>query len=53
MAVILTRRPPRSDLKAPKPILAPEASAQLRDRLLVELKDLASGDDAAISAHRC
>ena len=45
--------PPRSDLKAPKPILAPEASAQLRDRLLVELKDLASGDDAAIWAHRC
>ena len=32
--------------------LAPEASAALRDRLVAELSDLASGDDAAIWAHR-
>ncbi len=35
-----------------KPILGPEASAALRDRLIVELNDLGSGDDAAMWAHR-
>jgi hypothetical protein len=35
-----------------KPLLEPEASAQLRDRLIDELSELASGDDAAIWAHR-
>jgi len=34
------------------PALGPEASAQLRDRLLGELNELASGDDAALWAHR-
>jgi hypothetical protein len=34
------------------PPLGPEASAQLRDRLLGELNGLACGDDAAIWAHR-
>ena len=41
-----------SDPKAAKPVLAPEASAELRDRLLAELNDLGCGDDAAIWAHR-
>jgi hypothetical protein len=36
-----------------KPILGPEASAELRDRLLAELNGLGSGDDAAMWAHRC
>ncbi len=36
-----------------KPILGPEGSAELRDRLIAELKDLGSGDDAAMWAHRC
>ena len=36
-----------------KPILGPEASAELRDRLLVELSALAGSDDVAIWAHRC
>ena len=36
-----------------KPILGPEASAALRDRLIAELNDLGSGDDAAMWAHRC
>ena len=36
-----------------KPILEPGASAELRERLLAELNDLGSGDDAAIWAHRC
>ena len=40
------------DPKAAKPVLGPEASAELRDRLLAELNDLGSGDDAAIWAHR-
>ncbi len=35
-----------------KASLEPEASAVLRDRLLAELGNLASGDDAAIWAHR-
>ena len=37
---------------ANKPILAPEVSAELRDRLIAELIDLGSGDDAAMWAHR-
>ena len=36
----------------PKEILGAEASAALRDRLVAELGDLASGDDAALWAHR-
>jgi len=42
--------------RAAHPTLAPfgsEASAQLRDRLLGELNDLGSGDDAALWAKRC
>jgi hypothetical protein len=35
------------------PILGPDASAELRDRLLTELGNLAGGDDAALWAHRC
>jgi hypothetical protein len=35
-----------------KSILGPEASAELRDRLLTEVNTLASGDDAAHWAHR-
>ena len=51
----ITNRPTtRRDAKvqAPKQILAPEASAELRGRLLVELSSLGSGDDAALWAHR-
>jgi hypothetical protein len=36
-----------------KPILEPEASAKLRDRLLAELNGLVCSDDAAVWAHRC
>ena len=43
----------RSDAKPVKLILGPDASAALRDRLLAELGDLVSGDDAATWAHRC
>src|SRR5580704_8471523 len=35
------------------PTLGAEASAELRDRLLAELNELGSGDDAANWAHRC
>jgi hypothetical protein len=35
-----------------EPALAPEASAVLRDRLVAELNELASGDDAALWAYR-
>jgi ERF superfamily protein len=40
------------DPKAAKPVLALEAAAQLRDRLLAELNNLGSADDAAMWAHR-
>ena len=38
--------------KTTKPILGPEASAALRDRLMAELKAIASSDDATTWAHR-
>jgi hypothetical protein len=38
---------------ATEPILGPEASAELRDRLLAELGKLDCGDDAAMWAHHC
>ena len=33
--------------------LGPEASGELRDRLIAQINDLAGGDDAAIWAHQC
>ena len=42
----------RGDKGATKAVLGPEASAQLRDRLLAELKGLSSADDLAVWAHR-
>jgi hypothetical protein len=35
-----------------KPILKPEASAELRDQLVAEMNDLGSSDEAATWAHR-
>ena len=35
-----------------EPLLGPEASAALRNRLMGELNELESGDDAALWAHR-
>jgi len=35
------------------PVLGPQESGQLRERLLAELSALGSADDAAIWAHRC
>ena len=40
------------DPKPVKPLLAPEASAELTDRLLAELNNLGSADDAATWARR-
>lgn len=42
-----------SDANPAKPILGPEASAELRDRLLVELTNPQSGDEMTAWAHRC
>ena len=36
-----------------KAILGADASAELRDRLINELNELSSGDEAALWAHRC
>ena len=36
----------------PNPVLAPAVSEQIRVRLIVEIADLANGDDAALWAHR-
>ena len=38
--------------RSAQPMLGSEASAELRERLVAELRDLAGGDDAAIWAHR-
>jgi hypothetical protein len=46
-------RDSRSQSKTTKPILRPEASAELRERMIVELSELGSGDAAATWAHRC
>jgi len=47
-------RPARrhGDAKPAKPVLRPEASAELRDRLVTELNALSGGEDAARWAHR-
>jgi hypothetical protein len=51
------RASPHLDAKilpqAAKPILGPEASAELRDRLVAELNGLCTNDDAAIWAYHC
>jgi hypothetical protein len=45
--------PPGTNLpQPPRTILAPEASNQLRDQLTAEISDLATGDTAALWAHR-
>ncbi|HXW30168.1 MAG TPA: ERF family protein, partial [Xanthobacteraceae bacterium] len=41
-----------SEATLAKTVLGPEASAELRDRLLAELANLGSGDDMAIWAHQ-
>ena len=46
------RRDGKFDSNSAKPILEPEASTELRDRLLAELADVGSEDEAAIWAHR-
>jgi hypothetical protein len=46
------RRSGRDASNVVVPMLAPEASAQLRDKLLSELKDLGCGDEAALWAKR-
>ena len=49
---VAARPAPKSRLAPVAPALGPEASAQLRDRLIGQLKELASGDEAALWAHR-
>ena len=46
------RSAPKTRLAPVARALGPEASAQLRDRLLGQLKELTSGDEAALWAHR-
>jgi hypothetical protein len=48
-----THREGKAHPNSAKPMLGPEASAALRDRLIAELTTLGSGDDAAIWARRC
>ena len=48
----IPRRDGKALQQAPKPVLGAEASAELRDRLVAEVDNLGSGDDAAIWAHR-
>ena len=46
------RSAPKTRLAPVAPALGPEASAELRDRLLGQLMELTSGDEAALWAHR-
>jgi hypothetical protein len=52
-----TRRPSNGSIhkspRIPKPVLAAEPSAVLRDQLIVEIKELNNSDDLALWAHRC
>jgi hypothetical protein len=50
-----TRRPPNGSVhkpRQPKPVLAVEPSALLRDQLVAEIHDLKDGDALALWAHR-
>ena len=50
------RKPPNGSIhkpRQPKPVLAAEPSAALRDQLIAQLKDLKDGDELALWAHRC
>jgi hypothetical protein len=47
------RRAPETSSNSAKPVFGNEASAELRNRLVAELNDLGSEDDAANWAHRC
>ena len=38
--------------RQPKPVLAAEPSAALRDQLVAEIRELKDGDDLALWAHR-
>ena len=49
------RKPPNGSVhkpRQPKPVLAPEPSAELRDQLVAEIHDLKDTDDLALWAHR-
>src|SRR6266851_5069887 len=47
------RRPPNSSVrKPPKPVLAAEASAALRDQLIAEIQKLKEAEELALWAHR-
>ena len=46
------RRDAKNSSRPPNAILAPEASGQIRDRLIAEVANLAADDDAALWAHR-
>ncbi|HMI97248.1 MAG TPA: ERF family protein [Micropepsaceae bacterium] len=48
-----SRKPPNGSIhKPPKPVLAPEPSAALRDQLVTEINSLKDVDDLALWAHR-
>jgi hypothetical protein len=49
---VAARSAPKTRLAPVAPALGPEISAELRDRLLGQLKELTSGDEAALWAHR-
>ena len=49
----MVQRNARTHTQIPEPILEADASVRLRDRLIAEIADLNSCDDAAIWAHRC
>jgi len=47
-----SRSLPNGSMRRPKPVLAAEQSATLRDQLIAEIADLKDGDELAFWAHR-
>jgi hypothetical protein len=50
------RKPPNGSIhksRQPRPVLATEPSAVLRDQLIAEINNLKDGDELALWAHRC
>jgi len=48
----LANRPPRDSAASARPVLVPDQSATLKERLVAELSAIKSADDAAAWAHR-
>jgi hypothetical protein len=56
LGIPTSRKPPNGSIhksRQPRPVLATEPSAVLRDQLIAEIHDLKDGEELALWAHRC